>query len=1259
MFADCVFAGPLLSEAFVAHELPGLLDRIAGEERPNGWDAVRTGLAGLSGAGGPIRVARHVLGPLLGADLGPAARITTRDDFEDGGLASQPRSWALAWGVDLETPSNRGSVARASPVRRAIRVLRGTGEGLGLITNGEELRLILCDPAGPDSQILVRLTGRDGWGGCADPPDSFRLITGLIAAERRSATIEVFEAARLHQTAVTRTLRGRGRLAIEAFLAAVLERNKTTTLSPALLWREALIVVYRLLFILKLESVSSSGQGFSFAASTSWRRGLSPNRALGPLARRHLDLGHDTGHMLEDGLRVLFQVCRDGLSHADLSIAPLGGGLFDPAATAAIDQLEWGDRAVAMLLDKLLWTEPRGRARERVHFGQLDVEVLGQIYESLLDLTPEIAREPMTRSRRGRVEAVTPARESRDGEPIAAGSFYTRTGLGRRSGGAYYTPHGFVSHLVRQTLMPVIAPGIDALEPDAITRIKVLDPAMGSGHFLVEACRFLGATLYDICRRRAEKGLDVPDTLAPWMPGRAGDRSDTGPSRSRALAICRRIVTTHCLYGVDRDPLAVELAKLSLWLESFAEGLPLTFLDHRLIAGDSIAGPFFADLTRFPVSGTTLDPLLAQGVEAKLECRVRRAMGEVRSLEASIGTTLADLLDKRAAKERLDQGMAPLIVLAQGWSGAAATRIRGADDAWLGLAQAVADGREAAPDARQAALLRAGAEALPLDLIFPDVFRPGESGGGFHAVLGNPPWDVIHYQTKEYLAGFDPAVMEAPTRRERVTIERQLLADPAISAGFNAYKAAFVERKHLCDRLFPHAGGAGGSIDLFQVFTERMADCLAPGGAVGLVVPSSFHANAGTAHLRRRFLSQMTLESCFSFENRRKLFDIHGRQKFALIVARRGGATRSFRCGFYLDSVARLNDPERIMTYDRAFLAATGGESECFLELSGQPDLRVAKHLFLNHPTMAAYLDEANIVFGREAHMTDDAHRFSPIGQTGPGTVLPLHEGKTFHQFTDRWKTSPRYAIPLAAMEDKPGWVRAACFFRLAFREIARSNDERTMIAAMVPPGHVFGHKGTCEKTPWTRPDSAALVLAAIFNSHAFDWCVRRKAAASISLFMVHGCPVPNLTPEARRFLAHGALRLTCRHADYAPLWHSQVGASVPFPNTPVGPDVRAAIDATVAWSFGLDHDDYRHILSGFSHKADPSMMDRCLVAFGELRTDGPEAFFARHDVLAGRGLVETPPQPAIAMATASAIRMPSIAADMIPPAYPAPSPAG
>ena len=159
---------------------------------------------------------------------------------------------------------------------------------------------------------------------------------------------------------------------------------------------------------------------------------------------------------------------------------------------------------------------------------------------------------------------------------------------------------------MRETLDPKIAAlsPVDDPHPARLLTLKIVDPATGSGHFLVEACRHLGEAVLTACRLCDERGLhdriaalpDPDETIVAYLPSR-------GFSESRARAICRRLVAVHCLYGCDRNKLAIELAKLSLWLEFYAEGLPLTFLDHRLVHGDALTGPFFASLSTLPVTG--------------------------------------------------------------------------------------------------------------------------------------------------------------------------------------------------------------------------------------------------------------------------------------------------------------------------------------------------------------------------------------------------------------------------------------------------------------------------------------------------------------------------------------------------------------------------------------------------------------------------------------------------------------------------------
>lgn len=999
---DCVPSGAAMTAAFMRDGLAQVLERHAllpARIEP-AWDALRRSLR-IPHGGGAQLVHRHVTARLAtGLGYGRPLRqdpVTTRDGPEDGGWlmragnGTRLRAWSVASDVDLHAPSASARAYRSSPTRVAQRVLVASGERAGIVTNGDMLRLVLSDPSRADSHISIPISF---WWEQALPPDSYRLLLALAGAPALPRLPLVLEAARLHQAGVTVHLRRQARDAVTGFVNAVLDRQPHRRgLDPAALWQEGLVLVYRLLFILKLEAPAQAGSGFSFASSRLWRSALSPNQALGPLVRRHLDQGADTGRMLETGLRTLFAIFRDGLCCSELRITPLGGALFGAGAMAVLDPLDWGERAVAILLDRLIWIAAPGGGRSRVHYGSLDVEDLGSVYEALLEQEPGIASEPMTRCRTGKSEAVMPRRDAdaKAGD-IEAGQFFLRAGTGRKASGSFYTQHAFVRFLVREALEPklaVLSP-LDDPDPAALLSLRIVDPAMGSGHFLVEACRYLGEALLTACRLCDERGLHdriaaLPDpdgNLAPYLPSRATEGGG-GFSEARARAVCRRLVAVHCLYGCDRNKLAVELAKLSLWLESYAEGLPLTFLDHRLVHGDALSGPFFASLSTLPATGGALDPLLARGVGERLDAGLHRARGLVARLNASIGRDLSDLAMKQDAKRSLDAVLQPLRRLAQAWSGAAMTRGRDADDVWLALAAHVAE-TGTWPDRvtrRQAGLLEAGAEAVAWDLEFPEVFP-----AGFSVVLGNPPWDVVQHNTKDFIAAFDPSVRSAATPVERASIERAVLARPAAATAFQAYREGYERQKRIAGRLYRYqrvntgSDPTAGNLDLFRLFAERAVQLVAPDGAIGVLMPSAFHANEGATGVRRLYFRETELVWCLSFENRRRIFDIDSRFKFDLVVARRPGPTRSFRCAFYLDGIEQVTDATKVLTFSMAFLEASSGPSLAPLELRGHADLGIAQQLFGQPARLGRWCEAHGIRLGRDLHMTDDAGIFQPVG---------------------------------------------------------------------------------------------------------------------------------------------------------------------------------------------------------------------------------------------------------------------------------------
>lgn len=1454
---DCILLGPALPEPFVRLELEaaltkaGLLPKTTGEEGrrlQECWEVYRRKLRELGVRGGTERVRNHVIEPLverLGyARLADGGKVKTSLDVEDGGVllitadgSAQVRAWTTELGADLDAPARRGAAYRYSPARIAERVLLASGERLGLLTNGLELRMLFSDPARPDSQIIIPIDQLWMSRGARNVPDSYRLLLALASPQGVRFLPDLIDQARLQQARVTKELRVQAQQAIEGFIQHVLNhpenrfqisggrcqlalsrRDGVKTSPPETrdfspdelaqsLWREGLIIIYRLLFVLKLESSDDPARRFSFAGASLWQNTYSPGYALARHARRVLDEGADTGRLLEDGLRTLFHLLAHGVEFPALTIKPLVGGLFDENATPLLSRLRWGERAVALVLDRLLWTtQKRGsNARERVHYGPLDVEELGRVYEALLEREPGIAIEPMCRLRRQKLEVVVPlaqgekyranaaapaahdnaesadedAEEAEEEQPasskktnvewveaIEPGRFYLRAGLGRKTTGSYYTPHSFVRFLVQETLGLQCAersPDSDP-HPERILALKVLDPATGSGHFLVEACRFLGDRLYEACRRcdelasaaerQAEHAQDaaerdqliaraielrrrvedLPDpnhALLDYLPSRAAEGDQPGVSERKARALCRRLAAVHCLYGVDKNPLAIELARLALWIEAHAEGLPLTFLDHRLIVGDSLTGPFFEHLLTFPGSRQPLNDLFHQGLRERFMTALGAALAQIRDLEGSIGASAADIEAKQRAKRELDRALAPFRLAAAAWAGGVMLGRHGCDDdayAWLvaqvaGIkAPAAGDNRAHGSDAggvgspeaqrmpaalhrmiarglglpaplpakitiddalayltpaihsRQPALI----PALPYDLTFPEVFFPtGDPGqrGGFDAVIGNPPWDRMLPADKEFFASYDFSILEAPTKREREGIEKKLRADPSVAAAYAAYIDGFRSAEQILEALYNYQVATVdgertiGKQDAFRAFMERNYMLLNTRGHTGVVVPSAFHANEGATGIRRLYLEEMALRCCYSFENRRKLFEIHASFKFATVVAARQGPTREFACAFYLHDDAWLFEPggREPLRYSLDFVRRTGGEYLSLLELRSPHDAEVAQVCFANGEPFGHVCERLGIRLGRELNMTDDAWRFTPTSHVLPGGEDPrdpavaaalraqgylvLHEGKTFHQYTDRWEAKPQYLLHVQKI-DRASWLQSIVFWRLALRKVASATNERTFVMALLPTGVLTGDSAFADQSASSHSTAYSLLLLSICCSFSYDFVTRQMVSANVNLFIANRLPVPQTLlstspqpskqPTLAAFLAHAALRLTCNHAGYAALWHEQVGEEwrekrAPFDWPALASDdarwqVRAAIDAIVADAYGLNRAQYAHVLATFSHKSYPQAPALCLAAFDELKKSGLESFIKQHDPYWDIPLNQNLPQPVITL---------------------------
>lgn len=599
---------------------------------------------------------------------------------------------------------------------------------------------------------------------------------------------------------------------------------------------------------------------------------------------------------------------------------------------------------------------------------------------------------------------------------IPRGTVFLRPSMGRKQTGSYYTNRAVVEFLVRRTLDPLA----EGKTPEEILRLRVVDPAMGSGHFLVGAGRRLAEHLRDAYRRQAEDYQHrFPETPAlllleeagiPPEVARAWDRTEEG-----VLTACRLLVAAHCLYGVDKNPLAVELARVSLWLATAAQGHPLAFLDHRLRCGDSLLGLPADDVVRPipPRAGRSRGRRVGRGrqeadaqqvmedlfvpAQRQMRERLRRALACIGVLTQRVGDDPGDLEAHRLEFEAVLQTIEPLWWLHQmrvgrrfiseGHPAADVTLV----DRWLDefgrMGYVSKETAAPAEDARRKGEVL-GAFCWPL--AFPEAFCDADGSwkpdGGFDVVLTNPPWEKVKPDRKEFHAAYDPAIRDFQGRSLAQRI-RDLHRQNGIAEAWQTYET---EQKALASTLlglFNHQVAmvsgrrTGGDPDLFKFFFERSHQILRRDGAAGLVVPSGLHSSQGATGLRRLLLDESQVQVLCKFDNERKVFPgTDHRFKFDLIVFRKGGPSGEFPAIFLSweteEALERMERHPGLVHLTPDLIRAVSPDTLTIPEYRSERDVEIVRKMHARCEPFGTVMQRWGLQFRTELHMTNDSHLF-------------------------------------------------------------------------------------------------------------------------------------------------------------------------------------------------------------------------------------------------------------------------------------------
>ena len=650
----------------------------------------------------------------------------------------------------------------------------------------------------------------------------------------------------------------------------------------------------------------------------------------------------------------------------------------------------------------------------------------------------------------------------------------------RKDSGSYYTPDDLVSLIAAETLEPLAHARMDAFAAEAselassplpedrrmgrlkrldpaekLLELKTCDPAMGSRHFLVNLVDHLADRVI-AAMAEAEAvwdGYVSPlteriDVIRNTIVANAEDRDwAVDPAQLDDRHIVRRMVLKRCVYGVDKNPMAVELAKVSLWLHTFTVGAPLSFLDHHLRCGDSLFGAWVRPAVekaeqqgnlflKGPLSRATRSASSMQIIEGLTDAEIAEAhrsadvFAEVAEMTASLNAFLSLLYAFDWMNLRGQDNTSAYLAYPNGAFGDPI-------DIAQGAAVELAGGEHTERFSRlldTARKLNGNERFLHWQVAFPGVWSdwdaPGLTGG-FDAVIGNPPWDRMKLQQVEWFAARRREIAMAPRAADRKRMIARLkqtgdlLADDYATASDRAVAALRIARTSGDYPLL-----SKGDVNLYSLFVERAMALAKPGGMVGLLVPSGIASDKTAARFFKSVATEGRLKALYDFENRRTRHaappffpDVDSRFKFCVFAASPSPVPGDARCAFFLQSVSELSDPDRCFTLTAESFARVNPNTGTAPIFRSRRDAELTSAIYDRLPVLVDHSSgEAvkawPVKYLRMFDMTNDSGLFCTrveleenegayrIGgnrfDSPAGEWVPLYEGKMVQAFDHR-----------------------------------------------------------------------------------------------------------------------------------------------------------------------------------------------------------------------------------------------------------------
>ncbi len=747
---------------------------------------------------------------------------------------------------------------------------------------------------------------------------------------------------------------------------------------------------------------------------------------------------------------------------------------------------------------------------------------------------------------------------------------------------------------ISELLINLDSPLCEILIKDILPQLSILDPACGSGAFLVAAMKTLIAIYSGVIGTIELRG---DSKLKQWL----AEVRKSHPSLG--YYIKKRIISDN-LYGVDIMEEATEIAKLRLFLalvaaaQSVTELEPLPNIDFNIMSGNSLIGLIRVDEKSFNLMGeeNILQSLTAQNYQAILTEKNRSIelykehafqLGEVEGTPQEnrlqmLRNHIEDV--NRESLVKLNQ------ILLDEFSGKLSIKY-------------------------ESAQLTGKAKKRLLTLSDMQSLKPFHWGyhfdklitekGGFDVIITNPPWEVFKPQAKEFFSQHSDLVTK--NKMDIKTFEKEqkkLLTNPEIAQAWLDYQSQYPHvnlyfrssEQYKNQISIVNGKKQGTDINLYKLFVEQCFNLLHPQGECGIVIPSGIYTDLGSKKLREMLFSQTNVTGLFCFENRKTIFEgVDSRFKFVILTFEKNNQTLSFPVEFMRHDVEELqrfpHKDSLVISVD--LIRKLSPDSLSVMEFKQDIDIHIAEKMS-RFPLLGETLpDTWNLKLTREFHMTDDSYLFKTEPAQGR---LPLYEGKMIHQFTHR------YALPKYWLDEKEarqallkrgevdkGQILDYQTYRLGFRSISSSTNERSLISSLIPKSVFCGNSlsvSEYEQNNFQENEAFKFFIVTMLNSFLIDWMLRQKVSANINMFYIYQLPIPRLKEGDRYFqeIVEKASKLICTTEEFDELAKEVGIGSHKNGVTEEGERmaIRAKLDAIVGHLYELNEIEFQHILSTF-----------------------------------------------------------------------------